>query len=295
MSQQPEDKKPDFSNFPRGAIGIKGLPVGRNARLPSIRTPRDLTLGSQPKRTFTPNIPVRREKKPTDITKGGGESSSETPSNRNRNTTPKSERGRGRGRGKGQIIQLEGSVFGEGIAQSAYKASSSRQRESIPRSEFSSGRPFVKKEKTDYDVHHMEQEMKMLLRDDFIDDGDDSNSADESMKPVIFPAKVVKEKQEKTENDEKAEGFQNQDFAKTMGFDVEKIARFIKKEKLDEPKPVVAQPDWSKIPKNEITEVLTSKKGSNYTSLNARRNYWKATSLKRWSCSIDDWFLAILY
>ncbi|GBN64267.1 hypothetical protein AVEN_145364-1 [Araneus ventricosus] len=66
MAQQPEDKKPDFSNFPRGAIGIKGLPVVRNARLPSIRTPRDLTLGSQPKRTFTPNIPVRREKKPTE-------------------------------------------------------------------------------------------------------------------------------------------------------------------------------------------------------------------------------------
>lgn len=32
MSQPPEDKKPDFSNLPRGAIGIKGLPIGRNAR-----------------------------------------------------------------------------------------------------------------------------------------------------------------------------------------------------------------------------------------------------------------------
>ncbi|GBM62971.1 hypothetical protein AVEN_140411-1, partial [Araneus ventricosus] len=56
------------------------------------------------------------------IAKGGGESSSESPSNRNnKNATPKSDRGRGRGRGKGQIIQLEGSVFGEGIAASASK------------------------------------------------------------------------------------------------------------------------------------------------------------------------------
>jgi DNA-directed RNA polymerase III subunit RPC4 len=31
--------------------------------LPSIRTPRDLTLGGIPKKTFTPNIPARREKK----------------------------------------------------------------------------------------------------------------------------------------------------------------------------------------------------------------------------------------
>ncbi|GBO13076.1 hypothetical protein AVEN_141228-1, partial [Araneus ventricosus] len=98
----------------------------------------------------------------------------------------------------------------------------------------------------------------------FIDDGDDSNSGDESMKPVIFPAKVIKAKQEKTENDEKA-GFQNQDFAKTMGFDMEKIAKFIKKEKLDEPDidpDPVAQPDWSRVPKNEITELLTSKDSS---------------------------------
>ncbi|GFW86886.1 transposable element Tcb1 transposase [Trichonephila clavipes] len=32
MSQPPEDKKPDLSSFPRGAIGLKGLPIGRNAR-----------------------------------------------------------------------------------------------------------------------------------------------------------------------------------------------------------------------------------------------------------------------
>ncbi|XP_055951813.1 DNA-directed RNA polymerase III subunit RPC4-like [Argiope bruennichi] len=259
MAQQPEDKKPDFSNFPRGAIGIKGLPVGRNARLPSIRSPRDLTLGSQPKRTFTPNIPVRREKKPTDLAKGGGESSSEGVSNRNnKNATPRAERGRGRGRGKGQIIQLEGALFGEGIAPSAVKGSF-RQRESIPRSEFSSGRPYIKKEKSEYDIQHMEQEMKLLLRDDFIDDGDDSNSGDESMKPVIFPVKEIKGKQEKLEKDEeKPENFQNQDFAKTMGFNVEKIAKFIKKEKTEDAD-LVAEPDWSKVPRNEVTELLTSR------------------------------------
>ncbi|KAF8784035.1 hypothetical protein HNY73_011735, partial [Argiope bruennichi] len=56
------------------------------------------------------------------LAKGGGESSSEGASNRNnKNATPRAERGRGRGRGKGQIIQLEGALFGEGIAPSAVK------------------------------------------------------------------------------------------------------------------------------------------------------------------------------
>lgn len=32
MSEHPEDKKPDLSHLPRGAISIKGMPVSRNAR-----------------------------------------------------------------------------------------------------------------------------------------------------------------------------------------------------------------------------------------------------------------------
>ncbi|GFT49569.1 uncharacterized protein NPIL_690111 [Nephila pilipes] len=254
MSQPPEDKKPDFSSFPRGAIGLKGLPVGRNARLPSIRTPRDLTLGAQPKRTFMPNIPVRREKKVVDPIKSTGQSSSEiSPKLNHKNVTPKAERGRGRGKSKAQIIQLEGSVFGEGIAASTSKAG--RQREYIPKSEFFSGRvSSVKKEKSDFEMKNMAEEMKNLLRDDFIDDGDDSN-CEESIKPVIFPIKETKIKNEKIE---KGESFQNQDFAKEMGFDIQKIAKFIKKEKTDEEKVPVVKPDLSKVPQNEITQLVTN-------------------------------------
>ncbi|KAF8771886.1 UPF0602 protein C4orf47 like protein [Argiope bruennichi] len=192
------------------------------------------------------------------IAKGGGESSSEGVSNRNKkNATPRAERGRVEAEEKARYTIGRRSI-GEGIAPSAVKGSF-RQRESIPRSEFSSGRPYIKKEKSEYDIQHMEQEMKLLLRDDFIDDGDDSNSGDESMKPVIFPVKEIKGKQEKLEKDEeKPENFQNQDFAKTMGFNVEKIAKFIKKEKTEDAD-LVAEPDWSKVPRNEVTELLTSR------------------------------------
>ncbi|GFQ88014.1 uncharacterized protein TNCT_96631 [Trichonephila clavata] len=256
MSHPPEDKKPDLSSFPRGAIGLKGLPIGRNARLPSIRTPRDLTLGAQPKRTFMPNIPARREKKVLDPAKSSEPSSSENSPKLNRkDVIPKVERGRGRGKPKPQIIQLEGSVFGEGIAASTHKVG--RQREYASRSEFSSGRvPYVKKEKPDFEIKDMEEEMKNLLRDDFIDDGDDSNSSEELVKPIIFPIKESKVKKEKVEN---GESFQNQDFAKEMGFDIHKIAKFIKKEKTEEERIPVVKPDLSKVPKNEVTDLITSK------------------------------------
>ncbi|GFW86887.1 uncharacterized protein TNCV_2810421 [Trichonephila clavipes] len=224
-------------------------------RLPSIRTPRDLTLGAQPKRTFMPNIPVRREKKVLDPAKSSEPSSTENSPKLNcKDVTPKAERGRGRGKSKPQIIQLEGSVFGEGIATSTRKVG--RQREYASRSEFSSGRaPYVKKEKPDFEIKDMEKEMKNLLRDDFIDDGDDSNSSEELAKPIIFPIKESKVKKEKIEN---GESFQNHDFAKEMGFDIQKIAKFIKKEKTEEEQIPVVKPDLSKVPKNEVNDLITS-------------------------------------
>ena len=46
-------------NIPRGLIGRRGTPAGKGARLPSIRAPRDLTLGGVRKKTFTPNLAAR--------------------------------------------------------------------------------------------------------------------------------------------------------------------------------------------------------------------------------------------
>ncbi|GIY42984.1 uncharacterized protein CEXT_752911 [Caerostris extrusa] len=240
---QPEDKKPDFSNLPRGAIGLRGLPVSRNARLPSIRSPRDLTLGTQPKRIFTPNIPARREKKSSEPIKN----EVYTPRVNANPTTARSNRG---GKSRGNIIQLEGSIFGDGPSQSTSKVA--KPREYASRSE-SSGRlsTRIKKEKLDLNVHIVDREMKNLMRDDFIDDGS-SNSSDESLKPVVYP---ISEAKNETVKSEKCENFQNIDFAKDMGFDVKKIEQFIKKEKTEVPTRL--EPDLPGVPKSKTTEFLT--------------------------------------
>ncbi|GIY60148.1 hypothetical protein CDAR_39101 [Caerostris darwini] len=239
---QPEDKKPDFSNLPRGAIGLRGLPVSRNARLPSIRSPRDLTLGTQPKRIFTPNIPARREKKSSEPIKN----EVYTPRVNANPTTARSNRG---GKSRGNIIQLEGSIFGEGPSQSPSKA---KPREYASRSESSSRLSTrIKKEKLDIGLHNIDKEMKNLMRDDFIDDGS-SNSSDESLKPVVYP---ISEAKNETVKSEKCENFQNIDFAKDMGFDVKKIEQFIKKEKTEVP--TRPEPDLPEVPKSKTTDFLT--------------------------------------
>ncbi|RXG57846.1 hypothetical protein Avbf_06560, partial [Armadillidium vulgare] len=112
---------------------LESLRIG-SSRLPSFRGPRDLTLSSlassssssslqtqsRPKRTFVPNIPVRRER---------GEKVIESRSERSTKRVPnivKHERGRGRGRGREkEFIQTKGSLFGEGIAASAVAKKSS--------------------------------------------------------------------------------------------------------------------------------------------------------------------------
>lgn len=50
-----------------GGIDLEMNPAILHFRLPSLRGPRDLTLGGPTKRTFTPNIPVRRGKPKTEF------------------------------------------------------------------------------------------------------------------------------------------------------------------------------------------------------------------------------------
>ncbi|XP_078659600.1 DNA-directed RNA polymerase III subunit RPC4-like isoform X2 [Branchiostoma floridae x Branchiostoma belcheri] len=88
---------------------------GTPRRLPSIRSPRDLTLGGVPKKTFTPNIPVRKERNKN------GESSTSKPSEQRGKSAKRGEErgrgrgGRGRGRGRGDVIRTH-SIFEEGPA-----------------------------------------------------------------------------------------------------------------------------------------------------------------------------------
>ncbi|XP_039254815.1 DNA-directed RNA polymerase III subunit RPC4-like [Styela clava] len=82
----------------------------RPGRLPSLRGPRDLTLGGVRKKTFTPNIPVRKERsKQEQKTDEVSTRSKKDGSRRDRQRG----RGRGRGRGRPEIIQSH-SIFEAG-------------------------------------------------------------------------------------------------------------------------------------------------------------------------------------
>ncbi|CAH1793903.1 unnamed protein product, partial [Owenia fusiformis] len=104
-------------SLPRGLIGRRGAPAAKGGRLPSMRTPRDLTLGGYQKKTFTPNIPARRAKPAEGA---AGESSNnatntqKTP--RGRGPRGRGERGRGRGRREPDVIQSH-SIFEQGPSE----------------------------------------------------------------------------------------------------------------------------------------------------------------------------------
>ncbi|KFM80160.1 DNA-directed RNA polymerase III subunit RPC4, partial [Stegodyphus mimosarum] len=249
MSEQPnEDKKPDFSNIPRGAIGIKGLPISRNTRLPSIRSPRDLMLGAQPKRTFVPNIPVRREKKPLVTDKDTAVKPEEIQKTKIKHLPSQNDRGRGRGRGRGQIIQTQGSVFGEGLSMDIARKDKS-PRETIPRIRGLR----VKQEKMETDVSDISEGMSNIFTDNFIDDGDDDDFED-ALKPVLFPLQNSLKNEEKKEIKKETLNFENEDIAKEMGYDIKQVAKFIKKEKGVEEEEI-KEPD---VPQNRVSKFFTS-------------------------------------
>jgi len=63
-NNSPDDGKDGKNPLPRGLLGKGGAPLSKSARLPSVRGPRDLTLGGAQKKVFKPNIPVRPRDKP---------------------------------------------------------------------------------------------------------------------------------------------------------------------------------------------------------------------------------------
>ncbi|KAG8181185.1 hypothetical protein JTE90_010957 [Oedothorax gibbosus] len=256
MSDHTEDKKPDFSKFPRGAISIKGLPVNRNARLPSIRIPRDLTLGAA-KRTFTPNIPVRREKRAAEPNKEAIQSDASTSSKQEiKPTFSKNDRGRGRGRGK-DFIQTEGALFEQGIAAAASK--DRKQDPSYSKSGLSSKGSSGRKAKADSKMADLSQGLDLYMRDDFINDGSDEDEV-KYVGPVMFPIqeKAKKDEAEKNVKQEKVDqNFNDENFAKDLGFDVTKISKFIKKEKSDNV--VTVKPTKEalfNLPQNDVTDLF---------------------------------------
>ncbi|KAL3875731.1 hypothetical protein ACJMK2_033652 [Sinanodonta woodiana] len=192
------------SQLPRGLIGRKGVPTMKGARLPSLRGPRDLTLGGIPKKVFTPIIPARREKSKEspleEQTIKADEKSRYKDEKRVFNHAGDRGRGRGRGRGREANLIQSHSIFEQGPGGRLLpKGNSNAPYEPFERG--SSGgssitRPSVfKKEKTDTETKHVLDE---LLKDDFIDFGS-SHLEDAELQPVQLPLAAVKSEAEFTQ------------------------------------------------------------------------------------------------
>ncbi|XP_035669959.1 DNA-directed RNA polymerase III subunit RPC4-like [Branchiostoma floridae] len=173
---------------------------GRGAprRLPSIRSPRDLTLGGVPKKTFTPNIPVRKERNKN------GESSTSKPEQKGKSSKRGEERGRGRGgrgrgRGRGDVIRTH-SIFEDGPAGRQVRrggggGGGSYGPSDMPAPVFKAGsRTDIPENKED-----TKKILKALQRDDFVSDMG-YKETEKSLLPVQVPlvttGSLIKHKEE---------------------------------------------------------------------------------------------------
>lgn len=190
----------DNPQLPRGLIGRTGTPSGKGTRLPSIKGPRDLTLGGVQKKVFVPNIPARRNK-PSESSASDSASASTPKSNDGKRPNSggsgrgrdSGDRGRGRGRGRGRmsanVIQTH-SLFEQGPTEKINKPSgggdyaySGGGRGS---SSSSSPKKSVKRERTDEETKEV---LDNLLRDDFIAGGG-FDEEDITLMPVKLPIEI---------------------------------------------------------------------------------------------------------
>ncbi|KAK2161210.1 hypothetical protein LSH36_120g15049 [Paralvinella palmiformis] len=179
------DKPSGSGSIPRGLLGISGTPVGKDTRLSSLRGKRDLTLGGVKKKTFQPNIPVRREKSKDENKEFKSGSDQPGPSARHESNRGREFRGRGRGRGRshGEVMQSH-SIFEEGpsdaMKNKSYKELADRGYSSGSRN--TSG---MKNEKMSHDTD-TKKVLDHLLRDNFVVN-DKLDCEDPSMYPVQLP------------------------------------------------------------------------------------------------------------
>ncbi|XP_018349532.1 PREDICTED: DNA-directed RNA polymerase III subunit RPC4 isoform X1 [Trachymyrmex septentrionalis] len=174
-------------------------PTTTTQRLISYRLPRDLTLGGnikieKPKKVYTPNLNVQRNKK-----KDGPAISVKTDLVKPKNSNRGRERGRGdrgRGRGdKGNVIQSVG-IWSEGI----YVTPTARKSDDFRAfSSTASAVKYLEKPKISTNKIKAEEDRKLknLLRDDFIDDVPD---IDEKMCPLTLP-RIKKDIHDTIDND----------------------------------------------------------------------------------------------
>ncbi|XP_031847970.2 RNA polymerase III subunit C53 isoform X2 [Nomia melanderi] len=175
-------------------------------RLTSFRLPRDLTLGGnikteRPKKVYTPNLNAQRTKKKEDATPADSVKPGRGRDNRGRGRGERGRNDRGRGRAS-NLIQSSG-IWSTGINSTPGKRSSSgggggggygdsdrSTQNTLERPKLDLNRSVNKAEE--------EEKLKLLLRDDFIDDGE---PVDLDNGPVMLPMVKAKLKNEETKQE----------------------------------------------------------------------------------------------
>ncbi|XP_052834451.1 DNA-directed RNA polymerase III subunit RPC4 isoform X2 [Octopus bimaculoides] len=188
------------TDLPRGLIDRKGTPAGRNTRLPSIRGPRDLTLGGIPKKVFMPNIPSRRSKEDTSSTNLKPESQQQSPK-LDRHSRHERDRGRGRNRGRDNVVQSH-SIFEQGPSGEFLSRNRAPSYSSGDGGGGGGGGGGGSKiYKSSFNKRENKEETKKLLdrllKDDFIEP---CGIDDDSMQPVQLPFTCKLEMKDEKEN-----------------------------------------------------------------------------------------------
>uniref|UniRef100_A0A131XXQ0 Putative dna-directed rna polymerase iii subunit rpc4 n=1 Tax=Ixodes ricinus TaxID=34613 RepID=A0A131XXQ0_IXORI len=181
--------------LPRGVLARSGTPFPPGARLPSLRAPRDLTLsGGAQKRTFAPNVSAPRRAPTKDNDSGSSVAEGGRPGRGGHRGGRGGERGRNRGRGRAQLIQTQGSTFADGLGEATrrpgarHSVASSDSSSAPERPKYVPSHTLTAKEKQEDD-----KRLALLLRSDFIDDGDQEASR---LHPVTLPLACVKKEEE---------------------------------------------------------------------------------------------------
>ncbi|XP_063991979.1 DNA-directed RNA polymerase III subunit RPC4 [Diachasmimorpha longicaudata] len=200
-SKKPASQNSSFENIKvkmePGTLNV--TPASSTTRLTSFRLPRDLTLGGaiknekSSKKIYVPNINVQRNKKKDDGSVAKNEITQKS-GGRGRGRGS-SDRGRGRGKAAINLIQSTG-VFSEGMSGSGRSA----RRSGGIRNGTGEREPSMVLERSklnldfEFDKAEEEKKLKLLLRDDFIDDEENFNLENA---PIVLPlmkqAKLYKE------------------------------------------------------------------------------------------------------
>lgn len=192
-----------------------GLPS--TTRLTSFRLPRDLTLGAtikteKSKKVYTPNLNAQRAKKKEESVQNDSTKSARGRDHNRGRGRGSTDRGRDRGRGRGSsnLIQSSG-VWSTGITATTGRKSGGGYRDTDRDSKSTTSH--LERPKLDLNriINKAEEEekIKLLLKDDFVDDGEPMNIDNG---PVILPmikeAKIYKDVKDikiKVEEDETEE------------------------------------------------------------------------------------------